>query len=970
MKISRYLVLAGVVAASSAFAAPQKVAWLQISQANPAVYASPIVPRLRNFAAYNLNFNELKGELAHAPVDRTGTYSGFPVMISLPRPDGTVERFFAVEQPIYTPELQAQHPETKTYYVKGIDDPTRTGRIGFTSIGFHGIVLGGDGAYYLDSVAANRQNTVTSYFKSDLAPKGEPWVCSTVGGDDLGEMDGYGNNGLGFTATGTNLKTYRLAMNATIEYTAARGGTVAAAQAAIVTSINRVNAIYERDMAMRMTLVLNNPSIGSDTFSNTNGSAMLSQNQTACDANPGNANYDIGHVFSTGGGGVAYLNGIRTSSLKAGGVTGSPSPVGDAFDIDYVAHEMGHQYGGNHSFNGTAGSCGGGNRNASTAWEPGSGSTIMAYAGICGTDDLQTNSDAMMHTGNYDEIISTRNLAIGTQTSVSNTPPVITPPTNVTIPYNTPFILDCTATDAEDAGLTYAWEQMNAGSPNWRSVLPTAVSYRIFPRLSTVLGGAAVVGETKATAAKTMTMRVTVRDNHAGGGGSDYKAMSVAATQAPMSVTSQTTNTTYNSGSSVPVTWNKGGTTDANVRMYMSYNSGTDFFTATPVDLGLFPNSGSANITFPYIGNRTSTVRLLIKGEGNAWFNVNSINFSSNESNSVTHTAAPASVISGTGATGTLSLASVAPTGGLTFTLSDNNANVTVPASVTVPAGQTSVDYPITTSVVGADATVTVTAARMNYTKLAQFTLKANTAPTANNDSYSVSYNTPLTVNSPGVLGNDSDPQGSAITAQIVSNPTKGTVVLNSNGSFTYTPNSGQSGVDTFTYKASDGVLTSSNATVTLTIDAPAAKLLGTVNLEGLAVDPSGIDVVVTLDNGSTTNTYTATLDSSGQYSIDLPTSLTGTFDVYIKANHWLRKLVGSRTLTGSGNTTADASLLNGDVDGDNTVTIFDYQILSNLFDQSISATNAVPDADLDEDGAVTIFDYVMLSMNFDLFGD
>ncbi len=291
---------------------------------------------------------------------------------------------------------------------------------------------------------------------------------------------------------------------------------MALGQAAIVTAMNRVNEIYEQDVAIRMILVANNTSVvftaEPDPYTNNNGGTMLGQNTTNLNNVIGSANYDIGHVFSTGGGGVATLNGPCGGS-KARGVTGLTQPVGDAFYIDYVAHEMGHQWGANHTFNGSTGSCAGGNRNATTAYEPGSGTTIMAYAGICGNQDTAEHSDAVFHRKSLDEIQTFSRTGNGNTCkatlAVGNLPPTAEAGAAYTIPINTPFALTAgTATDRDGAGvLTYNWDEWDlgaAGNPNtpvgnapiFRSFISTTTSpTRTFPQVSDLVNNTQTIGE-------------------------------------------------------------------------------------------------------------------------------------------------------------------------------------------------------------------------------------------------------------------------------------------------------------------------------------------------------------------------------------------------------------------------------------------------------------------------------------------
>ncbi|MEQ1922062.1 MAG: reprolysin-like metallopeptidase [Pyrinomonadaceae bacterium] len=639
------------------------------------------------FAAFSLNKDQLRQLLDNAPEEFTGESD---LILSLPMPDGTLARFAVEHSLIVEPGLLKKFPELgATYRGQGIDDPTATVRFDLLPSGFHAIILSATGTVMLDPYSANKPDVYMSYFKSDVR-KTDEFTCEVGDGgfSSISQVksakreEQFAHAAAPEVTSGTQLRTYRLAVAANWEYCQAVGaGTTSGCLAAQVVTMNRVNGVYERDVAIRMIMVANNNLIvfatdntaacggvacttNNDGYSNGNGGTMLGQNQTKLDTVIGSGNYDIGHVFSTGGGGVAGLR-VPCTTSKANGVTGQGSPVGDPFDIDYVAHEMGHQWGGNHTFNGASGSCSGGNRSAANSYEPGSGISIMAYAGICGAQDLARNSIDTFHVRSLEEIVAYSQTSTGNNcavtTSTGNTPPTVTGPGNFTIPIQTPFSLTASATDANGDTLTYDWQQYNTGGgtgttavpnsdgdgvgrPIFRPYLPTTSATRYFPSLTYILNNANVppstydcgrgtpfclTGELMSNMARTMNFQVVVRDNRANGGGINTatSAVTVSTAAGPFSVTAPNTAVSFTGGSSQTVTWNVANSNltpvnAANVDILLSTDGGLTFPT---VLLAATPNDGNQAVTIPNIA--TTNARIMVRGSGNIFFDVSNTNF-------------------------------------------------------------------------------------------------------------------------------------------------------------------------------------------------------------------------------------------------------------------------------------------------------------------------------------------------------
>ncbi len=660
--------------------------WADDAAARLATTGSQYASWLHHYRPVTLDLAALRPVLAAAPLEGSAAAARgvATAVVAIPLPDGTTGRFRLVEAPVMEPALAAQFPQIKTYAGVGLDDPTASIRCDLTPLGFHAQILSvRTGTIYVDPVSPTDPTHYLSFYRyymnrpARAQREGCGFVPPTDDEHPLDDMARPADHAYGGISTdahrrvtisaGNTLRTYRLALAANREYVLARGGTVTSALASMTTTMNRVNGVFEKELAVRLMMIANTNLLittVAGTYANMNVSQMLGQNQTRCDQIIGAANYDIGHVFGTGNGGVAILGCVCQNGQKARGVTGSSSPTGDAFDIDYVAHEMGHQFGGRHPFNGSSGSCAGGNRSAATSWEPGSGSTIMAYAGICSPQDLQGNSDDYFHSGNFQEIqTEIGTTSCFTTTPTGNTAPEVTAPSSgKTIPRSTPFRLIAVGTDADGDPLTYNWEDMDTGGaqgaapsnatnqtanqrdPLFRSFNATTSPIRYFPQLNKIINGTTpVVGEALPTVNRTLKFRCTVRDEHVATGlgfvvgGVNYSptlTMTVTNQAGPFVVLTPSSpgSAPWFVGSPATVTWDVANTTAApvscaNVDIILSRDGGLSYTDTLAANV---PNSGSATFNVPVSVVPTTRARVMVHARNNFFFDISNANFAVN----------------------------------------------------------------------------------------------------------------------------------------------------------------------------------------------------------------------------------------------------------------------------------------------------------------------------------------------------
>lgn len=687
----------------------------------------------RSFAGFVLDAELLREHLRRAPMEFTDQHRTSPLLFSIPRPDGTMETFEVAESPVMAPELQAKYPEMRTFIGQSIDNPVNSARFGYTPLGFHAQVRAEEGMWSVDTLFEGENTTHASFYFRDLKVAPD-FLCQF---DDLMKDEGLEIptlRSLPEARVGEVLRTYRAAIACTPSYTSRFGG-ASGALASIVGHVNRVNEVFQVDFSARLELVANNNLIvysGSSPFSSDSMSGtLLNQSQSTIDSVIGSGNYDVGHVITNGGGGLAQL-GVVCSGSKARGGSGFSGESTTTFPIRLLAHELGHQFSALHSFNSNISPCVD-NRSGSAAYERGAGTTIMAYSGLCGADNIQSGTDPMYNAGALSSILpfTTNGTGsfCGTTVNTGNTPPVPNAGPSYNIPSRTPFTLTGSATDAQGDALTYSWEEFDLGpaqtaspavdngsSPLFRVRPPVTTPSRTFPRIQDIISNTQTINEVLPTTSRTMNFRFVVRDNRAGGGGIALASTQVTSvgTAGPFQVTAPNSNVLWSGIREV--TWsvantNIGPINCTAVDILLSTDGGLTYPT---VLLSNTPNTGAAFVPLPNINS--SSARIMVRGRNNIFFDISNANFSIEPGGSVTLLAGGGVAVDDTIGNGNSN--GIADPGEI-------GIGVTVPVLNTGPEGATNVSATLVSLTNGVD----IKAATRDYGSIAVSATESSSEP-------------------------------------------------------------------------------------------------------------------------------------------------------------------------------------------------------------------------------------------------
>ena len=920
---------------------------------------------------FDLDVDKLKQIVSESP-RKTTKLSKSAVIVSFPISESEFQNFSIYKTSNFSPELEAAHPEIATYYGESIDGKSAKIYFSISPLGLSSMQLRlGKEAVFVEPYD-NNNSTYVVYKKSDKGSSKNKFECATSA---KSSTDGL-KMGKILSADDGLLRTYRLALSCTGEYTQYFGGTKALALAAMNNTMTRVNGVFENDFAIRLVLIPEQENIiftssSTDPYSNATAGADGAWNTELMNVlhgttyGIGDSKFDIGHLFgASGGGGNAGCIGCVCNNsttydateqwywYKGQGYT-SPAdnvPSGDSFDIDYVAHEIGHQFGGNHTFTDSE-------EYTIAQVEPGSGSTIMGYAGIT-TEDVQAHSDPYFHAVSIQQIteyVKSTSGSCSVNTPTGNNAPTANAGADFTIPKSTPFMLTGSASDSNGDALTYTWEQMDVQNstisnpsatkttgPAFRSYSPTTSPVRYFPKMSSVLNGATTTAglelnvEVLPSVSRTLKFRFTARDNKANGAGNAYDDMvvTVNSSYGPLTVTSQNAaGISYPQGSSQNVTWNVANTNTlaANVDILLSTDSGNTWSTLITGT----PNDGSQSVTIPSV--TSNTCRFMVKASGNIFFNVNTANFSITAPDtenptaptlSANNTTSTKTTLSWTGATDNVAVASydIYKDG----TLVANST--TSPYTVTGLSASTS--YVFTVKAKDASNNISVSSNAVTVTTLAPDT----EAPTAPSLSASGTTNVSTTLTFTGATDNI------GVTAYEIYKD--GALIATVNNSPYTVTGLSASTTYIFTVKAKDdagNVSPLSNAVSVTTLAAPAATELyiseyyeGTSNNKVLEITNPTLSAI-------SLSGYSIKKQSNGSGAWSFELNLSGTINP--KSTFLLKNSLSSlSSCTFTAQSVVGAPI---DFNGDDPVALFKNGTLIDVVGTFNGTTNFAKDTDL-----------------------
>jgi hypothetical protein len=568
--------------------------------------------------------------------------AGKDIIINLPLPDGTFHKYHVVENNTMARALSAKFPQIKAYNGYGVDNSQEYVKFDVTPLGVHAMILSpGKPSVFIDPAFKGNRDYYMVYKQSDFRAS-EKMICETSAAPSMFDYYSMFTN-----YQNCLLRKYKLAVAASPDYTDFFGG-VTNALAAQVVSINRINGIYESEFGATLELIANNENIiftypypsGVEPYTVNDNEKMIEENQYNIDYVIGTGNYDIGHVFSTGSGGLAVVAGVCNSAWKAKAVSASPTPLGPGFDVQFVAHELGHQFGATHVQNNAF------NRWDATAVEPGSGSTIMSYAGVS-WPNVQNHSDSYFNGINLQQIgYAFSNLNTDSCASKTTIPalevPTVENVANIVIPASTPYTLIGKASGVNSAGFTYNWEQENneismqpplptaIGGPNFRSVPPSHVPFRFFPNLRSLVNKGPYTWEVLSSVSRSMNFRFTVRANRPGGSCNVYTDMAVTVdgSSGPFElIYPSVSNIQWKGTTNAVIKWkvantNKAPISENKVDILLSTNGGGTFSILLATGVA---NNGLYKVRVPTIN--TNQARIMVRAASGNFFTISQNNF-------------------------------------------------------------------------------------------------------------------------------------------------------------------------------------------------------------------------------------------------------------------------------------------------------------------------------------------------------